>query len=225
MKKLISEYMMTKIVAIFYLWLFVLAALPKISTIYFSILAWIPAVMLYISPSLLKYLRKQQFRREFAEFLNQIILKMQTGEAFRSSLQTASLNLSEFSRYKFEKMRESLCFGSNVAQNTQNDPDVEYLLQYFRQAEADSHRILPRLLQLREKIKVTESLQKKINQALRQHRAQMWVLTVLYLALLFVVLHKYGWHAQSRLIMISILLYILGLYLSLRISRGFKWKV
>ena len=224
-KKLISDLVMTKFVAAYGLWVLLWAACPRISSNYFSFCLWLPIGVLYFSPKLFKHLRKKQFRRDFSELLNQIILKMQSGRSFRSSLQAASQNFSEFSRYKFEKMFENLSFGNPSPKNSQSDPDVESLLMHFRQAEADSHRVLPRLQQLREKIKVADSLQKKINQSLQQHYAQIGVLTALYSGLLAYTLSKFGWYPQSRLITTSILLYILGFFFSLRVGRRFKWKV
>lgn len=223
-KSLIAESVPAKIICAFIIWILVWAIAPNITLIPFSFLVCFPSVILSFTPIFLHSLRKNKFRSELAALLNEIILNMRGGRSFRPALQLASQNLSTFTQNKIEKTIELLTLDPLSQSKSVHDPEIEIVLKHFRSIEIDSHQALPRLIQFREKIKMEDKLKKKIHQALSQIRAQAWILSILYVGLLIVLLLR-SHRLEPKMIVLSVILFAVGLIATIWQGRRFRWKV
>lgn len=221
-KNLINESALTKIVAGYLIWILVWAPWPDISLIIFSIFVWIPVLFFGILPKILIRVRRERFRREMPVMLSSLVLKIRAGHSFRPALQSASQNLSEFSKIKVVKMLDALSFAEKSANF---DEQTRQMMTFFRKMDQDSHQNLSRLIQLREKLKVEDEFYQKSARILHQLHAQAVIMTILYIALMVFVILRFGWSENAKVITISTFSFSLGLYFVFRQGRRFKWKV
>jgi hypothetical protein len=221
-KKLIAKPVVTKTVAALLGWMLGWAICPGITLSSYSVLLWAPLAALAMAPTFLRLKRRTQFRSELPGFLSSVILKMRVGMSFRASLQVSSQTLSEFSRVKIEQVLEGLTLDSSTVWS---DETIGMLVSWFRAAETDSHRALPRIIQLREKLKVEDEMVRKMRQVLQQLRAQVIVLTILFLGLVAFVVYQFGFRQNAETIFFSCGLFAFGCWLGLRQGGSFQWKV
>lgn len=224
-QKLISVRTSVVFTLMFLLWIFFWSLLPQITVLRISILVWLPIFILFWIPQGMVVKHKLQFRREFSSILNQIILNMNNGLALRPAILASSAQLSEFSRVKIEKIIEGLSISSGPIVVDERDELARYLIACFKKIEKDTHRSLLRVTQLRDKFKVEDNFRQKQNRALSPARAQIFVLTVLYIATLFYATSTYGGTENIKIILYSILLFVIGAFIAARLTRSFKWKV
>jgi Flp pilus assembly protein TadB len=224
-KNIINETVMTKFFIGYLLWQFVWAFLLSAQIFYFSILIWAPVLTICFLPIYLSQKRKKQFRSELPLFINHIILKLRSGAAFRTALQVAGQNLTQNSKIKVDKMVEMLNLPSDEIKNNFLDDQAKDLLTFFRKTEQEIHLTLPRLIQLRSKLKVEDSFHSKMLRATGQLKAQAFILSSLYGCLFIAVIYRFGWANHKNIISLSLVLFAIGVFAILQQGRGYKWKV
>ncbi len=226
-KNLIDKRTYAQIFISFFASLVVFAFISRFSRFLFSVFLWSGVLATLTAPYFLLPFRRRQFRREIPILLNNLILKMRSGVAFRTSLKESLPVLSPYSAAKIEKILESLDLANNTSETytLQRDPDVNRLLTFFRIIDCEAHKALQRLTLFRKQLKDEEFFRSRVQRALSQLRAQSFVMSSLYVGLVIFVVHRFGWRAHAGLIFTSIIIFILGQFISLSIGRGFKWKV
>jgi hypothetical protein len=86
------------------------------------------------------------------------------------------------------------------------------------------HSALDRLENLRRKMKVIADFRRKSGHALLQARVQLFVMTLLYLALFAATMSQFGFERHRRIILISFLLFIAGQTAFWLLARKRKWN-
>lgn len=225
-RKLIEVRSRNQIFAFFLGWICLISVVGFFSRALFSILLWSSVLVLSLSPIFLARSRRLRFRRELPVLLNNLILKMRTGLSFRAALKCSLENLSPMTTSKIEKILESLDLTAKSSEvSKRQDPEVERLLIVFRAIDGEAHKTLPRLCQFRNQIKDEAHFRNRVQRALSQLTAQSWVMGVLYCALLVLVICRFGWIENSKIISLSFLLFAVGQSLTIRLGRNFRWKV
>ncbi len=105
------------------------------------------------------------------------------------------------------------------------DPVLHELYETLWLCESEAHLTVQRLVNYRQKIEIYEEFRRKSDQALHQLRAQAYVLTGLYAGLLLFVISRFGFAQHERAIMLSAMLFLLGVFITLRQGRNIKWSV
>ncbi len=115
----------------------------------------------------------------------------------------------------FSQHKNGLSFGNNWTET----------MRELQRAHTNSHESLRRIENLRRKMKMEREFRHKSGQILFQMRIQAWILAGLYLALLVHVLFRDGSQLHLRWIVLSFVMFIIGLLWTLNMGRRIKWKI
>lgn len=222
-KNLIDRAMMTKIVAGLMVWMAAVSIFFRDSVFFFSVFMWFPGLLMVFLPKILLHMRKRQFRRELPFLLNDMILKMRSGFSFRSAMQSASQNLSEFSRVKVEKMTERLIL--SVEQERESDEMTTKLFFFLGESDKHPHLAIQRLTLFRDQLRMEDFFRERVSRALRPLYAQSGLMMLMYIGLLGFVTWQFGWREHSRTILLATILFLSGGYLAILLGGRFRWKV
>ncbi len=168
--------------------------------------------------------RARNFQKDVLGVLSILILKMKSGRSFRSSLIESTSECDSHMRAKLSEIASVVAFSSQ-AKTTQTDPFVRELIDEFRVIDQQPHSSLKRLMVFREKIRVEDDFRRRSGQVLARLRAQSFVMCGLYLAVLLFMVAKFGWAPNARVLLISILLFLIGVAWIWFGGRRLKWKV
>lgn len=162
---------------------------------------------------------RQLERKSSLDFLNQLIIRMRSGESFRAS----ALHLIE------ENMRWNK-WSAAVAFQPQNKfdsvwPEEHLIYQEFINIHKQPHQALSRLLALREQLNKLSDFRRRSGQVLLQVRMQAVVLLFMQIALSIFVIWKWGLKNQVGLLILASVLHLLGILTLTLMGRKVKWTL
>jgi len=168
--------------------------------------------------------RKRRFQRGILPFLDELILKMKAGKAFRESLieiprgprSQASVDLTEIAsqiRYPDRKNHRQLLV------------EAQDLLIEMQKMDRSSARVIEKITAFRRREKMIQRFRQRSSQLTSQVRAQAVVCGFLYALLLIWTVFNDPKLLFSPVVFVSMLLFLLGLMLMTLISRSFRWKL
>lgn len=164
---------------------------------------------------------------EFPGFLNQLILKMQTGQGLRSSVEDFFTGPLTQWKKCLHVLIESHVF-LQINSSSMDDLEQQWCQKYvveLRQIFQNPHCGLDRLKSWRKKLRILSEFRRKSGQSLIQARIQLLTMSVLYIALLIFTLAENQWKSNRRLILLSMGLFVLSQIVFFVITRKRKWKV
>lgn len=176
---------------------------------------------------LLRVLREKRFAKEILPFLNQIILHMRSGKAFRGAMKAAIHEdpvLDGFYKIKFAEIYEAVVFSGQAKIAGLDRPRAD-LIHALRAADQAPHNCLQRLLNLRRKLQIASDFRRKSGQILLQIRMQAVILSVLYFALLVFTIWQNGTKSFLWLLVGSFSLFATGVAVLSCLGRKVKWKI
>ncbi|WP_172795289.1 hypothetical protein [Bdellovibrio bacteriovorus] len=162
-------------------------------------------------------------RSALIPLLDAVILGLQTGKSFRSSLYAAIENQSGWMRHQLMELYQSLAMSENVIAMK------SALLQDFRdeilEIDRSQSRCIDQVRALRRELKMHEDFRRRSGQVSQQLKMQAIIVTALYVALLFFVIMQFGFKEHGKLILMSCLIFLSGLIWIFAMGRRLKWKV
>ena len=168
--------------------------------------------------------RARNFQRDALALMTILILKMKSGRSFRHSLIESTQECESHMRAKFSEIASVVAFSSQ-AQTAQSDAFVSELIDEFRVIDQQPHSSLKRLMVFREKIRVEDDFRRRSGQVLARLRAQSFVMCGLYLAVFVFMVTKFGFRANAQALLISVMLFAIGVIWIWLGGRQLKWKV
>jgi Flp pilus assembly protein TadB len=169
------------------------------------------------------YLR-HRFEAELIKFIDEIILTMSTGRSFRDAfVSICQQNESYFTKKILEIHKSSQLNTIINIKNWQNEPKFLDLWHLFRAIEQNTHKQLEKLRAYRRQLYWEQNFRRKSAQATSQVKAQAFILSGLYIALLIYVLKTTGGNIV-RWILISLMLYLTGLLSLYILGKRKPWK-
>jgi hypothetical protein len=168
------------------------------------------------------FIREKKFRQDFVDFLDRVILQVRSGHSFRNSLDVSNEKTAEPSHFKLEKIIEAVHFSQKV--DTTNN-FVREIFEEFSLVQHFPHKTLDRLCAFRRKIKIEDNFRRKSGRIVRQVRIQVTFLLVMYLGVLFFVVSRFGFLENSKIILWSIGLFVIGIAGFFYLGVNKKWKI
>jgi len=226
-KNLISLQQQLKISIIFAIWIIVGALFCAKSIKLASFLIFFPLFLLFLAPATLKFWRNQQLEREIPVYINEIIMHIQSGEAFWPATKHSANSLTAFAQVKLNAgvERVRLAKGSLIVAAESEPRRHQLLISEFLAIATHQHQAVMRLKLLRERFATEDNFKKQVARATAMVRAQVMILTGLYILLGSVVLGLRGWHETRGYLLTSFTLFSLGLAFTIYLGRRFAWKV
>ena len=213
-----------KIGCIFSIFLVFLISQLSISFLFFKLLLlYIPVICAVFLQSVFIFIWRQRFFFQFEFFLNALIAQIKIGMGFRSAFKAAlpALPHSSFQNY-FIEILETILFSKKLRKEFDFSP-MQQMIAALRKADQSS-RCLEYLENLRHHVRVRSVFQKKVQSALLQIRIQSFTLLVLYSGLFLFVLNRYGLK-YIKILLLSLVLFIIGLILLFQCGKRMKWTV
>lgn len=159
-------------------------------------------------------------KKEIPAFLDRWILNMKLGNAVNAARDAALLELDARNR----TLLQPLFASASIKSGDHLILDAKIRQELMRLAQ-HPHSALLRLENLRVMMRKSEQFRRKSGQAVRQTAIQSAVLLILLLCLAVFTIYTRGWHENSDLIIISVLLSLLGLFCMQLLARKTRWKI
>ncbi len=185
-------------------------------------LVMLALILLPVLKILLKYVRRIQIPMKSLAFLDLVLLNMKAGQSLRKSI--SMINETEkswFSNFQLSLIK-NLELGSNLETESVwfNVWGTEIL-----QIEKSRNKVVEQLEILRRYTRQELNFRKKMKNASAGPRAQVFVMTLLFLGLNVVAFRNLAPQQMKMLLPIAWFLYLLGVACIFLIVRSFKWKV
>lgn len=193
-----------------------------------DIVLWMITCCVFSAPFLIfqgqEYQRRQNFQKNIINYLDSLIIRIRSGVSLKQAIQELGKLQKGSSRFYFNEIASAMEFRLETGHSIKDPLFLEVLLE-LQQVCCNSYKSVERLRGFRRKIKMRQDFRQKSRQAALQVRAQASILILIYLALLVFVLSSNDFPSVRRTIFVSLCLFIFGLLVSYRVSRGFKWKI
>ncbi|UXR65833.1 hypothetical protein EZJ49_06170 [Bdellovibrio bacteriovorus] len=195
------------------------ASTPTLLWLFIGIL-WIT---LKFFPKFLRFFLIRRLQSALIPLLDCVILGLQTGKSFRSSLHAGIESQSGWVRLQLLEVFESL-------QHSEEAIGVESaLLKGFqselRDIDRSQNRCLDQVKALRRHYKMLDDFRRRSGQVSQQIKMQAIIVTALYLALFVFVITQFGFQKHKSLLLGSTIVFVAGLFFIFYIGRRMKWKV
>ena len=189
---------------------------------YLSLICFLfPLILLLILLVILKNQEEKNLLFQLFSLLGPLESQMKLGFSFINAWQKILEDLKPKKlKNKIQKITENLKFQNNFHYP---DKEIENFIKDLMQIHQSSQP-LKRLQHLQRKVKVEFSFQTKSRRVLLQIRIQSLVLSVFYFGLLSWTIFAYG-TKYIHLIIISFLLFHIGLVWILKSGKKIKWSV
>lgn len=222
-QNILSRKQMTKFGTAYFL---ICIALSFFTHDYFVLWAicFAPHFIFSIFILLLKHMRRKKFEEHFEEILNMIILKMKSQKSFRNSFSEVITESATSTQRILIDIRDVVVF-SQQNKSIILSAFTQKIILEFVLADQAPHAALKRLIQFRDRLKIQTDFRRKSGQVLQQIRAQSFILTAIYLALLVFVLKRFGFETNQRIIFLSLSFFIIGLGVIFYGGHKLKWKI
>jgi Flp pilus assembly protein TadB len=190
--------------------------------IWFAIFA--PLILISLSVIFLLRQRARAFQAIFRDVLSVILLKMRAGRSFRQSLSEVTMETDPRWRAKLSEIASVVVFSQQKARLIA-DPFVAEIVNELSLVDRQPHAAARRLKVYRDKLRTEDDIRRKSGQILARLRAQSLVMCGLYLAVLIFMISKFGWHANSDLMMGSAALFAFGSLWMWTGGKKKRWRV
>lgn len=221
---LINKKLLTKIGTLLFFLIFFIHALPLPSELWRWLLLLTGLCLLYGSIHLLIFQREKSFQRKFIFFLDRLLILLRTGWGFRSAFDRIVEEECGFEKAKLMQFRSAVVFSQHKNELAMNHSLGESIRE-MRRAHSYPHESVRRIENLRRKLKMEHDFRHKSGQILFQIRIQSWILLGLYIALLLIVLIRQGFKLHVSWLLLSLLLFTIGIAWTFSIGRRIKWKI
>jgi len=155
--------------------------------------------------------------------LDSVILGLQSGKSFRTSLHLAIENQSGWRRNQLREIYNSIVTSENSV--SAKSALLKAFTAELLEIDRSQNRIVEQVRALRRHLKLRENFRRRSGQVTQQIKMQAIIVTALFLALLSFVIAQFGFAENRFLISISVFIFILGLFWIFSMGRRLKWKV
>ena len=223
-QNLVSKTEMTKIGTLYFTSVsFAILFLPH------SLFALIAAVftsmcLLICSLFFLVHRRAKVFRDQFTSVLSLILLKMKSGKAFRQALLESVDESTPIARRKLAEIANVVSFSQQNKTRT-FDFFLSEVMGELILVDQTPHSAIQRLTVFRDRLQIENDFRHKSGQAMAQARAQSFIMSLLYIALMVFVVRSFGYRGNERIIFSSLIFFLIGSVWIWTGGKGFRWKV
>ncbi len=185
-------------------------------------LVMLALILLPMIKVLMKHARKIQIPTKSLAFLDLILLNMKSGHSLRKSF----LIVMEVEKSWFTSFQMSLLKSLEVGKLPQTESEWFNAWSHeIIQIESSRNKVVEQLEILRRYTRQELNFKKKMKNATAGPRAQVFVMSILFLGLNILAFRSLDAQQIKTLIPISWFLFSLGLATVFMITRSIKWKV
>ena len=201
---------------------FFVAQLPLKPFVFKILVLYVPPVLTYFLLSISAFMWRQRFCQQFEFFLNTLIAQIKMGASLPTGFKQALPSLNPSYKSYFTEILEEILFSKNLRDIFCFSP-VKNMIIELKKADKSSH-CLKHLENLRHQVKIRSLFRRKAEATLLQIRIQSLTLLILYICLFIFVLTRYGLK-YGNMLLISALLFAMGLFILFHCGRKIKWTI
>lgn len=191
--------------------------------VFLVVIALLSISTLALVPRIITYAHRQKMKTELTGLIARLILQMRSGRSFQDAFQRIIADSEGLSRAFYERVFLIVVFPQQTGQL--QDPLCEEFRRVFIQMKEQPHMATDRLMHFRDRLQMRENFRRKSGQAMRSLRAQAMVMAILYVALCGFISSHFGFYRNQIFIGVSLVLFVFGYYLLLRLGKAMKWKI
>ncbi len=178
----------------------------------------------WLTPIWIQKSRESSLKNQFLPIVDSLILSLKSGKGFRQSLQLCAQSGKPEIRHSLTEFLSALQYQKEM-RTLSEDPQVLFFFQELGQVDESLHRPTEKLKALRRRLRVEKNFRQKSRQATLQVRFQSWIMTLLFLLVLAYVHHDFGISKHWALVLLSTLLFSIGLIVVQRMGGKYQWKI
>lgn len=171
------------------------------------------------------YDRKIKFEKHINLFLKEAVLNLKSGKSLRVTLSQLIKQTPYRSIIDYQEMIAALEYDHGLSHTIVMTPAARTLESDLRGILASNSRIIDKVISLRDHYQREALFKKKVKVAAAQSKAQMLVCSVLYIFLVVIVGFNNSTFLAHPLFMVSVLLFIVGMFVTRQITSRLKLKV
>lgn len=185
-------------------------------------------ISLIIIPKILKKIIKKSFENNLVSYLDRIILSQKSGKSFRQScVLTFQNTVNEFEKKELLILLESLSVKETgqVIKTNLRSPIYEFFCAEMTFISQQQTQQLEQMQLLRRHLKTLLQLRHKSGQISQQAKAQAVVISILFVLMSIFMSKTFGWHKICSYFYLTLPILLVGLFVTWKISRSFKWSL
>jgi len=191
-------------------------------------LLWGIHVVIFLSPgwwpAFIQRRRELRVKRERTAILDFLIQSLCSGQGFRAAIRKYSQICAPPTAYMAKEFLSVLEYQKPLNELA-TEPQLILFFQELEQVDRSAHKTIDRLKALRRKLLMEKNFRQKSRQALLQVRFQSWIISGMYLFLLFYIHLEFGLARNKSLIFVSISFFTAGLLWVQKMGRTYRWKL
>jgi hypothetical protein len=180
-------------------------------------------ISLKFSPKILRFILERRLATAMIPFLDAVILGLQAGQSFRVSFHAAIESQRGWIRNQLRDLYNSVVMNDGVVDL--KSALLADLREEFLEIDRSQMKCVDQLKALRRQQKLREDFRRRSGQVTQQIKAQAIIVTALFCGLAGFVIAQFGWRAHAKLILLSSVVFILGLIWIFSMGRRLKWNV
>lgn len=179
-------------------------------------------LFLFFFEKILRMHRENKFNKSILLFVERVILFVQAGKSFRNALESAHDASDVFTQQRTRKILESVCF----AQQTKlQGSTIDWIITELRQIDQNPHKVLSRLTQLREQLRIESDFRQKSDQVTMRFRTQSYIMCALYFAIFVFVVRNSELSRIWPMVFTSSVFFLGGFFWVYSSGKRMKWKI
>lgn len=214
-QQLVSAFVMVVIV--------VLMGSTKSSSLTLWLFIGILLTSLKFFPIILRIFLNHRIRKVLIPYLDLVILNIQSGKSMHVSMREATEIQEGWIKNQLKEVHLYV-FAEDASPPAKSALLKRFSTELHRIAHSQS-KYFEQLKALRRELKMQEDFRRRSGQVTQQLKAQAIIVTALYLALLSFIILQFGFFENRKLILLSVIVFKIGLFWMFMIGRRMKWKV
>lgn len=170
---------------------------------------------------------KTQFQSEFPGFLTSIILQMKLGQSFRQSLRFTHQTMKTQWQSVFREICYDVAFSQQEKQPTNSfwNDFCEEMRSEVKKIDGSTHKTIEKVENFRRRLIIIDKFRRRSGRIRGQVQIQVFFMCLIYALIFAVNAWLFDLWSYKLVLMISILFFILGLFMVVFIGRRIQWTV
>lgn len=179
-------------------------------------------ITLKFFPKILAIFIRRELQRSLLPWLDAVVMALQSGVSLRMAAVHAAENFGGWKQTVFVDLAHSIAFSENSF--AIKWPFLAAFVTRIIEIEKSGVQCVEQIKAIRRELSMLESFRRRSGQVAMQTRLQAIIVTFLFLGLLLFVVHMFGFQRNLKIIMLSSMMFALGLGWIFLIGRRIKWK-
>lgn len=226
-QNLFPNSLLTKIGTAHFVFIFLLYFIFFLNPFHFWMCAFVSVALVPAIVFVVTIILQQHFYSEFLRFVSVVILKMQMGHSFVSSMEQALATETWRQKGLLSEIHRNVVFSQQVKiyKSGPFNSFVGKVVHEFHLIYFNQHQAIDRLCNFRKNLQAELFFRRRSRQIWTYFAYQLALLSFIYFALFIFIVREYGFFQFKTAFYYSFSLYFFGIVSLYFIIRGKKWRI